>query len=129
MLNFLLKEMIFWKRSGIDAPALLCALQCFDYPGYVRLVLTVPEDMLREACSRIHAFCLRHHSGSRGRGRQDSAMELETVGHLQELRDHLQDLQDLQDLRELKDLQDDMDVVDIFKEEETAAKQARAQKL
>ncbi|KAJ1521226.1 hypothetical protein ONE63_002912 [Megalurothrips usitatus] len=35
--------------------------QCFDFPGYVRLVLTVPEEQLREACDRIAAFCARHH--------------------------------------------------------------------
>lgn len=34
--------------------------QCFDYPGYMRLVLTVPEEQLVEACSRIAAFCDRH---------------------------------------------------------------------
>lgn len=36
-------------------------LQCFDYPNYMRLVLTVPAEQLREACQRITAFCQRHH--------------------------------------------------------------------
>ncbi|XP_033228751.1 tyrosine aminotransferase [Belonocnema kinseyi] len=35
--------------------------QCFDYPSYMRLVITVPIDMLEEACSRIEQFCVRHH--------------------------------------------------------------------
>lgn len=33
---------------------------CFDYPNYIRLVLTVPEEDLREACSRIAQFCQKH---------------------------------------------------------------------
>ncbi|XP_045127295.1 tyrosine aminotransferase-like [Portunus trituberculatus] len=35
--------------------------KCFDYPNYMRIVLTVPETQLREACNRIIAFCSRHH--------------------------------------------------------------------
>lgn len=35
---------------------------CFDYPGYVRLVLAVSTDMLEEALDRIEHFCNRHHS-------------------------------------------------------------------
>ncbi|XP_046737419.1 tyrosine aminotransferase [Diprion similis] len=35
--------------------------QCFDYPSYIRLVITVPKDMLVEACLRIQDFCERHH--------------------------------------------------------------------
>lgn len=37
--------------------------QCFNYPNYMRLVLTLPEDMLREACLRITQFCERHYAG------------------------------------------------------------------
>ncbi|GFW60938.1 tyrosine aminotransferase [Trichonephila clavipes] len=33
---------------------------CFDYPNYVRLVLTVPESDLREACNRITEFCKKY---------------------------------------------------------------------
>lgn len=34
---------------------------CFEYPGYVRIVLTVPGAMIEEACSRIAEFCDRHY--------------------------------------------------------------------
>ncbi|KAJ2953725.1 hypothetical protein O0L34_g1348 [Tuta absoluta] len=34
--------------------------QCFAYPNYMRLVLTVPKDILREACNRIAIFCKEH---------------------------------------------------------------------
>lgn len=35
--------------------------QCFDYPNYIRIVLTVPEDMIWEACTRIAEFCDKHY--------------------------------------------------------------------
>lgn len=35
--------------------------ECFDYPHYFRIVLTVPEDMLWEACIRISEFCDKHY--------------------------------------------------------------------
>ncbi|XP_065352787.1 tyrosine aminotransferase [Cloeon dipterum] len=34
--------------------------KCFDYPGYIRLVLTVPTEIMIEACNRIGQFCERH---------------------------------------------------------------------
>ncbi|XP_019539199.2 tyrosine aminotransferase-like [Aedes albopictus] len=35
--------------------------QCFEYPNYVRIVLTVPEDMIVEACKRLEEFCQKHY--------------------------------------------------------------------
>ncbi|KAF7284188.1 hypothetical protein GWI33_022439 [Rhynchophorus ferrugineus] len=34
--------------------------ECFEIPGFVRIVLTVPQDILEEACDRIAEFCNRH---------------------------------------------------------------------
>ncbi|ALC49287.1 CG1461 [Drosophila busckii] len=34
---------------------------CFDCPGYVRIVLTVPGAMIEEACARIAQFCEQHY--------------------------------------------------------------------
>ncbi|KAJ8729335.1 hypothetical protein PYW08_000916 [Mythimna loreyi] len=34
--------------------------KCFNYPNFMRIVLTVPEDILREACQRIARFCEDH---------------------------------------------------------------------
>ena len=31
--------------------------KCFNYPGYMRLVLTLPKGLLSEALERIHSFC------------------------------------------------------------------------
>lgn len=33
---------------------------CFDFPGYFRFVLTIPEEMIAEACIRIREFCDEH---------------------------------------------------------------------
>lgn len=35
-------------------------LQCFQYPNYFRVVLTVPTEKVTEACQRIRTFCERH---------------------------------------------------------------------
>jgi len=34
--------------------------KCFNYPGYMRLVLTLPLRLLNEALDRIHSFCSRN---------------------------------------------------------------------
>lgn len=33
---------------------------CFNFPGFLRIVLTVPEDLIIEACGRIIEFCNTH---------------------------------------------------------------------
>lgn len=42
-----------------DSPC--SVLQAFEYPNYFRIVVTVPEEMMVEACSRIREFCQRHY--------------------------------------------------------------------
>ncbi|KAK7114648.1 tyrosine aminotransferase-like [Littorina saxatilis] len=37
---------------------------CFQYPGYFRVVLTVPADKVDEACNRIEEFCKQHFTKS-----------------------------------------------------------------
>jgi len=34
--------------------------KCFNYPNYFRIVLTVPMELLSEACDRMNQFCLTH---------------------------------------------------------------------
>uniref|UniRef100_A0A224XK34 Tyrosine aminotransferase n=1 Tax=Panstrongylus lignarius TaxID=156445 RepID=A0A224XK34_9HEMI len=34
--------------------------ECFQFSNYMRLVLTVPEDQITEACTRMSEFCSRH---------------------------------------------------------------------
>lgn len=38
--------------------------KCFDYPNYIRIVLTVPEEMIWESCIRIAEFCGKHYKYS-----------------------------------------------------------------
>jgi len=42
--------------------------QCFDYPNYVRIVLTVPAAQLQEACMRMAHFCEAHYVGEGHKG-------------------------------------------------------------
>ncbi|XP_049720382.1 tyrosine aminotransferase [Elephas maximus indicus] len=39
---------------------------CFEYPNFFRVVITVPEVMMVEACSRIQEFCERHYHCAEG---------------------------------------------------------------
>ena len=34
--------------------------KCFNYPNSIRLVLTVPFDLLEEACERMLEFCQKY---------------------------------------------------------------------
>lgn len=34
--------------------------KCFNIENYMRIVLTVPREMMIEACSRIREFCEKH---------------------------------------------------------------------
>lgn len=43
-----------------------CFLQCFEYPNFFRVVITVPEVMMLEACSRIQEFCEQHYHCAEG---------------------------------------------------------------
>lgn len=35
--------------------------QCFNIDNYMRIVLTVPREMIIEACNRIKEFCVKHY--------------------------------------------------------------------
>ncbi|XP_055678200.1 tyrosine aminotransferase-like isoform X1 [Lutzomyia longipalpis] len=38
--------------------------ECFCYPNYIRIVITIPEEKMREACERIGVFCANHRSNT-----------------------------------------------------------------
>lgn len=46
--------------------------ECFDYPDFMRLVLTVPKDLMQEACDRISDFFSRYYTLTDGRSRSRS---------------------------------------------------------
>ncbi|XP_029464108.1 tyrosine aminotransferase [Rhinatrema bivittatum] len=54
-------ERLISEQSVFCLPA-----TCFEYPDYFRIVVTVPEEMMLEACSRIREFCEQHYLGSEG---------------------------------------------------------------
>ncbi|XP_046829451.1 tyrosine aminotransferase isoform X2 [Vespa crabro] len=54
-------DLEFVQRLLMEESVFCLPGQCFDYPSYMRLVITIPQDMLEEACQRIQEFCYRHH--------------------------------------------------------------------
>ncbi|GFG31578.1 hypothetical protein Cfor_08050, partial [Coptotermes formosanus] len=59
-------ELHFVEQMVTEESVFCLPSKCFDYPNYMRLVLTVPEGHLREACQRIADFCRRHHRPEKG---------------------------------------------------------------
>ncbi|XP_050361316.1 tyrosine aminotransferase [Nymphalis io] len=53
-------ECVFVERMVAEQSVFCLPGQCFDYPNYMRIVLTIPEDKMREACQRIVLFCKEH---------------------------------------------------------------------
>ncbi|XP_035446504.1 tyrosine aminotransferase [Spodoptera frugiperda] len=53
-------ELQFISQLCNEQSVLCIPGKCFNYPNYMRIVLTVPEDILREACNRITKFCEQH---------------------------------------------------------------------
>jgi len=53
-------DVVFAKRLLSEEAVLVLPGTCFHAPGYLRLVITVPDDELQEAWDRIEAFCERH---------------------------------------------------------------------
>lgn len=49
-------ECLVTEQSVFCLPA-----SAFEYPNYFRIVVTVPEEMMMEACRRIRVFCQRHY--------------------------------------------------------------------
>jgi tyrosine aminotransferase len=66
----------FAKRLLAEESVLVLPGTCFHAPGYLRIVITVPEDELEEAWNRLEAFCERH---SRERKLTDSPKELHVL--------------------------------------------------
>ncbi|XP_078061046.1 tyrosine aminotransferase [Mustelus asterias] len=50
----------FTERLIAEQSVFCLPATCFEYPNYFRVVLTVPEDLMLEACNRIREFCEEH---------------------------------------------------------------------
>ena len=55
----------FVERLTEEQSVLAFPGPCFDFPGYFRFVLTIPEEMIIEACLRIEEFCQDHYHESK----------------------------------------------------------------
>ncbi|KAJ0181951.1 hypothetical protein K1T71_002673 [Dendrolimus kikuchii] len=53
-------ELAFIKSLLAEQSILCIPGTCFNYPNFMRIVLTVPEEILHEACARIIEFCKEH---------------------------------------------------------------------
>ncbi|XP_076628264.1 tyrosine aminotransferase [Colletes latitarsis] len=70
-------DLEFVQRLLMEESVFCLPGQCFDYPSYMRLVITVPLDMLEEACERIQEFCERHHYKTAENTRRNSLDDVE----------------------------------------------------
>lgn len=51
-----------WTEKLIEEESVLLfpGSPCFNFEGCFRIVLTVPEDKINDACQRIKTFCLKY---------------------------------------------------------------------
>lgn len=57
------KNDVDFTQTMVSEQSVFCLpAQCFQYPNYFRVVLTIPEDKLIEAGQRIAEFCADHYS-------------------------------------------------------------------
>ncbi|XP_051952641.1 tyrosine aminotransferase-like [Xyrauchen texanus] len=51
----------FTERLVTEQSVFCLPATAFEYPNFFRIVVTVPEEMMVEACIRIREFCARHY--------------------------------------------------------------------
>lgn len=51
----------FMRGLAMEQSVFVFPGECFFYPGFIRIVLTAPEDLLIESCNRIKEFCDVHY--------------------------------------------------------------------
>ncbi|KAK7483042.1 hypothetical protein BaRGS_00025705 [Batillaria attramentaria] len=51
----------FTEKMVTEQSVFCLPASCFQYPGYFRVVLTVPAGKVNEACDRIEEFCRSHY--------------------------------------------------------------------
>ncbi|KAK9872891.1 hypothetical protein WA026_020244 [Henosepilachna vigintioctopunctata] len=55
------ENMLQFGQKLIEEESVFCLPgECFEIPGFMRLVLTIPQVLMEEACWRIVEFCNRH---------------------------------------------------------------------
>ncbi|KAK2164059.1 hypothetical protein LSH36_69g02010 [Paralvinella palmiformis] len=51
----------FTERLVTEQSVFCLPASCFQYPNFFRIVLTVPQEKLQEACERIDEFCRKYY--------------------------------------------------------------------
>ncbi|KAK2164061.1 hypothetical protein LSH36_69g02016 [Paralvinella palmiformis] len=51
----------FTERLVTEQSVFCLPASCFQYPNFFRIVLTVPQEKLQEACERINEFCSKYY--------------------------------------------------------------------
>lgn len=67
-------DLDFTSKLMNEESVLVLPGKCFDFPNYLRLCLTVPTNLMKEAIDRISDFCERHHVDAKNREKEDSIM-------------------------------------------------------
>lgn len=60
----LVDEMEFFEGLIREQSVFCLPGRCFDYPNYMRIVLSVPEHLIIESCQRIVEFCCKYYKKS-----------------------------------------------------------------
>lgn len=50
----------FMRHLAMEQSVFVFPGECFEYPGYIRIVLTAPEEILIVACERMREFCEKY---------------------------------------------------------------------
>lgn len=95
--NGFFTDVTFAKRLLAEESVLVLPGTCFHAPGYLRLVITVPDDELQNAWDRIETFCERY---SVERALTDSPNELDALSnlHISELKTNIKFVDSDEDL-------------------------------
>lgn len=54
----------FMRHLAMEQSVFTLPSEVFYFPGYLRLVLTAPEEILVETCKRMREFCAKHYEQS-----------------------------------------------------------------
>lgn len=56
------KDDVSFIEALVNEQSVFCLPgSCFEYPSFMRIVLTVPRELVEEACNRIADFCETHY--------------------------------------------------------------------
>lgn len=53
----------FFKKLASEQSVFTFPGECFNFPGYLRIVLTPPPEILTDACNRVREFCEKYFEG------------------------------------------------------------------